>query len=111
MSEESMEATAVKRSPGKFAGKSVHLATPLLRSERMPHIWCPGCGIGTTVNCRALLADLALEATRQGTLENPEITLAEVGRLLAAICQPRARGSDQPLSRSGDAKCGVKTNV
>jgi len=22
-----------------------------LRSERMPHIWCPGCGIGTTVNC------------------------------------------------------------
>lgn len=25
----------------------------LLRSERMPHIWCPGCGIGTTVNCFA----------------------------------------------------------
>ena len=30
---------------------------PFLRSDRMPHIWCPGCGIGTTVNCfaRALL--------------------------------------------------------
>ena len=30
---------------------------PFLRAERMPHIWCPGCGIGTTVNCfaRALL--------------------------------------------------------
>ena len=30
---------------------------PFLRMERMPHIWCPGCGIGTTVNCftRALL--------------------------------------------------------
>lgn len=29
----------------------------LLRTERMPHIWCPGCGIGTSVNCfaRALL--------------------------------------------------------
>lgn len=26
---------------------------PFLRSERMPHIWCPGCGIGTTVNCFA----------------------------------------------------------
>jgi len=26
---------------------------PLLRSDRMPHIWCPGCGIGTTVNCFA----------------------------------------------------------
>ncbi len=23
----------------------------LLRRDRMPHIWCPGCGIGTTVNC------------------------------------------------------------
>lgn len=22
-----------------------------VRSDRMPHIWCPGCGIGTTVNC------------------------------------------------------------
>ncbi|MBW2262312.1 MAG: 2-oxoacid:ferredoxin oxidoreductase subunit beta, partial [Deltaproteobacteria bacterium] len=25
----------------------------LVRSERMPHIWCPGCGIGTSVNCFA----------------------------------------------------------
>lgn len=24
---------------------------PFLRMERMPTIWCPGCGIGTTVNC------------------------------------------------------------
>jgi 2-oxoglutarate ferredoxin oxidoreductase subunit beta len=24
-----------------------------LRMERLPHIWCPGCGIGTTVNCFA----------------------------------------------------------
>ena len=30
---------------------------PFIHSERMPHVWCPGCGIGTTVNCfsRALL--------------------------------------------------------
>ena len=30
---------------------------PFLRADRMPSIWCPGCGIGTTVNCfaRALL--------------------------------------------------------
>jgi 2-oxoglutarate ferredoxin oxidoreductase subunit beta len=34
-----------------------HQAEALLRTERIPHIWCPGCGIGTTVNCfsRALL--------------------------------------------------------
>ena len=25
----------------------------LLRADRIPHIWCPGCGIGTTVNCFA----------------------------------------------------------
>jgi 2-oxoglutarate ferredoxin oxidoreductase subunit beta len=24
-----------------------------LRTDRMPHIWCPGCGIGTSVNCFA----------------------------------------------------------
>jgi 2-oxoglutarate/2-oxoacid ferredoxin oxidoreductase subunit beta len=29
----------------------------LLRTERMPHIWCPGCGIGTTVNCFARALD------------------------------------------------------
>jgi 2-oxoglutarate ferredoxin oxidoreductase subunit beta len=28
-----------------------------LRSDRMPHIWCPGCGIGTTVNCFARAID------------------------------------------------------
>ncbi len=28
-----------------------------LRTDRIPHIWCPGCGIGTSVNCftRALI--------------------------------------------------------
>ncbi|MCC7343188.1 MAG: 2-oxoacid:ferredoxin oxidoreductase subunit beta [Bryobacterales bacterium] len=32
-------------------------AEQFLRSDRMPSIWCPGCGIGTTVNCfaRALI--------------------------------------------------------
>lgn len=30
----------------------------VLRKDRLPHIWCPGCGIGTTVNCfaRALIS-------------------------------------------------------
>ena len=29
----------------------------VLRKDRIPHIWCPGCGIGTSLNCfgRALL--------------------------------------------------------
>lgn len=31
----------------------VNPVEPYLRTDRMPHIWCPGCGIGTTVNCFA----------------------------------------------------------
>ncbi len=36
---------------------SVNPVEPFLRMERIPHIWCPGCGIGTSVNCftRALI--------------------------------------------------------
>jgi 2-oxoglutarate ferredoxin oxidoreductase subunit beta len=29
----------------------INAVEPFLRMDRMPHIWCPGCGIGTTVNC------------------------------------------------------------
>ena len=39
--------------------KPVNPVEPFLRMDRMPHIWCPGCGIGTTVNCFArALTDL-----------------------------------------------------
>jgi 2-oxoglutarate ferredoxin oxidoreductase subunit beta len=30
-----------------------HPIDSFLRMDRIPHIWCPGCGIGTTVNCFA----------------------------------------------------------
>jgi len=33
----------------KVKEKENHPMEPLLRMDRMPHIWCPGCGIGTTV--------------------------------------------------------------
>lgn len=29
----------------------VNPANQYLRTDRMPHIWCSGCGLGTTVNC------------------------------------------------------------
>ncbi len=34
-----------------------HVLDTYLRADRMPHIWCPGCGIGTAVNAfvRALV--------------------------------------------------------
>ena len=41
----------MNQSPGS------HPVESLLRTDRMPHMWCPGCGIGTSVNCflRAVL--------------------------------------------------------
>lgn len=28
-----------------------HPLAPYLRMDRMPHVWCPSCGIGTVMNC------------------------------------------------------------
>jgi len=30
---------------------AVHPLDPYLRAERIPHIWCSGCGLGLVVNC------------------------------------------------------------
>ena len=35
------------------ANDNVNPVMPFLRQDRIPHIWCPSCGIGTTVNCFA----------------------------------------------------------
>ncbi|MBI4667777.1 MAG: 2-oxoacid:ferredoxin oxidoreductase subunit beta [Elusimicrobia bacterium] len=43
--------TAPAPADSSQAAKTCHIADPLLRTERMPHIWCPSCGIGATVNC------------------------------------------------------------
>ena len=37
----------------RYSGERDNPVEPFLRMDRMPHIWCPGCGIGTTVNCFA----------------------------------------------------------
>lgn len=45
---------------------AINPVNPYLRMDRMPSIWCPGCGIGTSVNCfaRALTqAKLDLQKT------------------------------------------------
>lgn len=39
-----------------------------LRSERMPSIWCPGCGIGTSVNCFARGLQASKLDTRKVTI-------------------------------------------
>ncbi len=35
---------------GAMTTVPINPVEPFLRTERMPHIWCPGCGIGTSVN-------------------------------------------------------------
>ena len=30
---------------------SDHPSDPYIRAERLPSLWCPGCGIGTSLNC------------------------------------------------------------
>lgn len=34
-----------------------HPSDPLLRTDRIPHIWCPGCGLGTAVKAYAEAID------------------------------------------------------
>ena len=37
-----------------------HPMKPYLRMDRMPHLWCPGCGIGAAVNCFAQALELRM---------------------------------------------------
>ena len=37
----------------QHAGVQRNIVEDYLRMDRIPHMWCPGCGIGTTVNCFA----------------------------------------------------------
>ncbi|MGP8245140.1 MAG: 2-oxoacid:ferredoxin oxidoreductase subunit beta [Bryobacteraceae bacterium] len=55
MSEQTLEV------PYTIPPDAVNPVEPFLRMDRMPHIWCPACGIGTTVNCftRALIESKA----------------------------------------------------
>ena len=53
---------------------------PYLRMDRMPHIWCSGCGIGTSVNCFAR------------ALENASIPLEKLCIVSGIGCTGRVAG-------------------
>ena len=53
---------------------------PFLRMDRMPHIWCPACGIGTTVNCFAR------------ALESSKLNLDKVAVVSGIGCTGRVAG-------------------
>ncbi len=54
-----MTSTATPASD-KSITREEHPVSPYLRMDRIPHIWCPTCGIGTVVKCFAS----ALEASK-----------------------------------------------
>jgi 2-oxoglutarate ferredoxin oxidoreductase subunit beta len=47
-----MNPVSAQPGPEQIAGER-HPIEYLLRSDRLPHIWCPTCGIGTCVKCFA----------------------------------------------------------
>ena len=72
-----------------------HPIAPFLRMDRMPHIWCPTCGIGTVVKCFATALersgldlevidhDLADEVRTVTTLSGGETFLVSLALALA----------------------------
>ncbi len=57
-----------------------HPRESLLREERLPHIWCSGCGIGTALNCFI------------GALERSGLPLDKVAIVSGIGCTGRAAG-------------------
>ena len=57
-----------------------HPIAPYLRMDRMPHIWCPTCGIGTVVKCYAT------------ALEETSIDLDKVAIVSGIGCTGRVAG-------------------
>jgi 2-oxoglutarate ferredoxin oxidoreductase subunit beta len=57
-----------------------HPISPFVRMDRMPHIWCPTCGIGTVVKCYA------------AALENTEADLDKVSVVSGIGCTGRVAG-------------------
>ncbi len=59
---------------------SAHPIAPYLRMDRMPHIWCPTCGIGTVVKCFA------------SALEQTGVDLSKVSIVSGIGCTGRVAG-------------------
>ncbi len=63
-----------------YAETVEHPMTPFLRMDRIPHVWCPGCGIGTVVRCFA------------SALEKSGIDLDKVSVVSGIGCAGRTAG-------------------
>jgi 2-oxoglutarate ferredoxin oxidoreductase subunit beta len=66
--------------PATDNGVGEHPIAPFLRMDRIPHIWCPTCGIGTVVKCFA------------SALEQSELDLNKVAIVSGIGCTGRVAG-------------------
>lgn len=71
---------AVQKTDKKVSTTGEHPMEDFLRMDRIPHIWCPTCGIGVSVNCFAQ------------ALEHCEIPLDEVAVVSGIGCTGRVAG-------------------
>ena len=62
------------------AEERIHPITPYVRMDRMPHIWCPTCGIGTVLKCYA------------AALERSKVDLDKVSVVSGIGCTGRVAG-------------------
>ena len=66
--------------PGDAAAATNHPCEGLLRSDRLPHIWCPECGIGIALSCFG------------AALTNAGLDLDEVAVVSGIGCSGRVAG-------------------
>ncbi|MCP4593361.1 MAG: 2-oxoacid:ferredoxin oxidoreductase subunit beta [bacterium] len=72
--------TITEPKAGGPADELQHPISPYLRMDRIPHIWCPTCGIGTVVKCFA------------SALEETETDLDKVSVVSGIGCTGRVAG-------------------
>ncbi len=75
-----MSTKAAEETTRKEVRPEEHPVAPFIRMDRMPHIWCPTCGIGTVVKCYAT------------ALENLGIDLDKVAIVSGIGCTGRVAG-------------------
>ena len=64
--QETKKATKSKAKQSQVEKPEEHPLEEWLRMDRIPHIWCSTCGIGTTVTC-------FIEAIKKTTIERDDI--------------------------------------
>ncbi|MCX7702572.1 MAG: thiamine pyrophosphate-dependent enzyme [Planctomycetota bacterium] len=92
---------------GEISSTTNHPLEKYLQMERFPHIFCPGCGIGTTVN--AFITAVS-ELERAGLIDYKELAVVTGGGCPSKIaCYLRMDACYMPLGSVIPFAAGLKT--